>query len=497
MLSDNDLKYQYIGRNIKTIIKNIKNNNYNYCGDHHAELKAILNYLLLLASENSEGYNGDMLEEFTKNVRNIILDDKEIDIVLNLEPRYILNFAINTMNSKLEDAIIATNDAYYIYNFALAVKGANISKLEDAIIATEDEEYIFYFARDVKGADIKKLSAGISATRNAEYIYNFAYLIEGADKEVLTDGIIASGDAEYIYIYALQIKGINIEKLTDGIIATGNAEYIYYFARDVEGANISKLEDAIIATGNAEYIYKFALNIKGANIEKLTDGIIATGNAKYIYLFAKDVKVASISKLEDAVIATGNAEYIYKFAKDIYGANIEKLEDAVIATDNAEYIYRFARDIKGANIKKLFYAIINTHDILNKKYITLFVKLLKHCNIEVNYSVYVNNAFTNENFSSVAKKTNLGSYIYELKLPVNIKKMFADYLFDNIDKDNNYLILRVYLKMLNKPVITKEEAEALDLEYAAALKEQEASPMKPQNPVLEIKRIVDSDNSKK
>ena len=441
MLSDNDLKYQYIGRNIKTIIKNIKNNNYDYCGDHHDELKAILNYLLLLASENSKGYNGDMLEEFTKNVRNIILDDKEIDIVLNLEPRYILNFAINTMNSKLEDAIIATNDAYYIYNFALAVKGANISKLEDAIIATEDAEYIFYFARDVKGADIKKLSAGISATRDAEYIYNFAYLIEGADKEVLTDGIIASGDAEYIYIYALQIKGINIEKLTDGIIATGNAEYIYYFARDVEGANISKLEDAIIATGNAKYIYKFA--------------------------------------------------------KDIYGANIEKLEDAVIATDNAEYIYRFARDIKGANIKKLFYAIINTHDILNQKYITLFVKLLKHYNFEVNHSVYVNKSFTNENFSSVAKKTNLGSYIYELKLPVNIKKMFVDYLFDNIDKENNYLILRVYLEMLNKPVITKEEAEALDLEYAAALKEQEASTIKPQNPIFEIRRIVDDDDSKK
>ena len=80
MLSDNDLKYQYIGRNIKTIIKNIKNNNYDYCGDHHDELKAILNYLLLLVSENSKGYNGDMLEEFTKNVRNIILDDKEIDI---------------------------------------------------------------------------------------------------------------------------------------------------------------------------------------------------------------------------------------------------------------------------------------------------------------------------------------------------------------------------------------------------------------------------------
>ena len=75
--------------------------------------------------------------------------------------------------------------------------------------------------------------------------------------------------------------------------------------------------------------------------------------------------------------------------------------------------------------------------------------------------------------------------------------MFVDYLFDNIDKENNYLILRVYLEMLNKPVITKEEAEALDLEYAAALKEQEASTIKPQNPIFEIRRIVDDDDSKK
>ena len=76
-------------------------------------------------------------------------------------------------------------------------------------------------------------------------------------------------------------------------------------------------------------------------------------------------------------------------------------------------------------------------------------------------------------------------------------RSFVDYLFDNIDKENNYLILRVYLEMLNKPVITKEEAEALDLEYAAALKEQEASTIKPQNPIFEIRRIVDDDDSKK
>ena len=456
MLSENDIKNQYIAENIKTIIQNIKYNDYDYFGEHHDELKSVLNYLLLQKSRNFNDYSDNMLEEFARSVRNITLDDKQMDRILNLPPRYILTFAINKWDSKLEDSIIATNDAYFIYSFALAVKGANIRKLEDTIIATEDAEYIYYFARDVKGADIKKLSAGISATKNAEYIFKFAAVIDESDKEVLTDGIIA----------------------------TGNAEYMFYFARAVEGANLSKLEDAIIAIGVAYFICKFALNIKDVNIEKLTAGIIATGNAKYIYLFAKKVSGASISKLENAVIATGSAEYIYYFAKDIYGANIEKLEDAIIATGNADYIYKFAKCVKGANIKKLFYAIINTNDIQSSKYITSFRKLLKHYNFELNRYVYVKPVFTNDDFSNIVKKTNLGSYIYELKLSFDAKKEFIDYLFDNIDKENNYLILRVYLKMLNNPEITKEEVEALDLEYAAALKKQEASTINPQNPIL-------------
>ena len=45
MLSENDIRNQYIAINIKTIIQNIKYNNYDYFGEHHAELKAVLNYI--------------------------------------------------------------------------------------------------------------------------------------------------------------------------------------------------------------------------------------------------------------------------------------------------------------------------------------------------------------------------------------------------------------------------------------------------------------------
>ena len=407
MLSEEDLKNQYISRNINEIIQNIQNNDYDYCGDHHDELKAILNYLLLSTLKYNTYYDYCMLEVFATKVGNIILDDKQMYIVLKLTPKYILTFAINKWNSKLENAIIATGDAEYIYLFARDVKGANISKLEDAIIATDDAEYIFYFARDIESANIKKLE----------------------------NAILASSDAEYIYL----------------------------FARDVKGANISKLEDAIIATNNIEYIFYFARDIKGANIEKL----------------------------ENVIIADGDFEFIYYFAKEVEGATISKLEDAIIATGNAKYIYKFARDIKGANKEKLLHALINIQDI---DYINMLTELIQN---EINKDLESPKNSEEDNlsllFSSITEKTNIGSYLIELNLPFKTRKKFIDYLFANMEKGNNYLILRVYLEMLGKRRISSKKAIALDLEYVAALKEQEASTVKSQNPIFKIKRILDND----
>ena len=412
MLSEEDLKNQYIRRNINKIIQNIQNNNYDYCGEHHAELKIILNYLLLLKLECQKRhtcYDYYMLDAFAAKVRNIVLDDSQTDMVLKLDFKHILSFAINNMNSKLEDAIIATGDADYIFRFAKLVKGANISKLEDAIIATGDAEYIFYFARDIEDA--------------------------------------------------------NISKLEDAIIATEDAKYIYLFARDIKGANILRLEDAIIATDNIKYMFYFARNIKGANIEKI----------------------------EDAIIAYGDFEFIYYFATEVEGADIEKLEDAIIATGNAEYIYLFARDVKGANKEKLLHALINIQDIY---YIDMLTELIQN---EMNKDLESPKNSEEDSlsllFSSITEKTNLGSYLIELNLPFKTRKKFINYLFANMEKGNNYLILRVYLEMLGKRRISSKEAVALDLEYAAALKEQESSTFKPQNPILEIRKMLDDDSN--
>ncbi len=408
MLSEEDLKNQYISRNIKEIIQNIQNNNYDYCGEHHDELKIVLNYLLLLKIECHTYYDYYMLDAFVAKVRNIVLDDSQTDMVLKLDFLHILRFAINNMNSKLEDAIIATGDADYIFCFAKFVKGANISKLEDAIIATED------------------------------------------------------------------------------------AKYIYLFARDIKGANILRLEDAIIATEDAKYIYLFARDIKGANILRLEDAIIAINNIKYMFYFARDIKGANIEKIEDAIIAYGDFEFIYYFAEEVEGANIEKLEDAIIATGNAEYIYLFASDVKGANKEKLLHALINIQDI---DYIDMLTELIQN---EINKDLESPKNSEEDSlsllFSSITEKTNLGSYLIELNLPFKTRKKFINYLFANMEKDNNYLILRVYLEMLGKRRISSKEAIALDLEYVAALKEQESTTFKPQSPIFKIKRILDSDD---
>jgi len=62
----------------------------------------------------------------------------------------------------LEDALIKTNDAYYMLLFAINIPNANIEKLQNAIIdlTKQDWRYSQYlepFAKEVPGADVKKI----------------------------------------------------------------------------------------------------------------------------------------------------------------------------------------------------------------------------------------------------------------------------------------------------------------------------------------------------
>ena len=99
------------------------------------------------------------------------------------------------------------------YNFSF-LDGVHIGKLEKAIIATGDDYYIYYFAKNIKeGKDIDKLEDGIIATKDAEYIYNFAKDVkEGKDIEKLGNALIENGNIKYISLFSMLLDDISINK---------------------------------------------------------------------------------------------------------------------------------------------------------------------------------------------------------------------------------------------------------------------------------------------
>ena len=68
----------------------------------------------------------------------------------------------------LTDAICKTNNAEFIYAFAVCIDGASIEMLTDAIINTGDIKYITLFAKNVKNAPTGRLQEYIS--RNENYL---------------------------------------------------------------------------------------------------------------------------------------------------------------------------------------------------------------------------------------------------------------------------------------------------------------------------------------
>lgn len=93
------------------------------------------------------------------------------------------------LNSKditeLEDDIIASGDAFYMYHFTHDVPGVNIQKMEDAIIESGNACYIYLFARNIEGADISKLEDAIIQTGSLEYMYYFAMHVDCQDIQKL------------------------------------------------------------------------------------------------------------------------------------------------------------------------------------------------------------------------------------------------------------------------------------------------------------------------
>ena len=132
-----------------------------------------------------------------------------IDLIINeLNKEYNSKYAEN-LAYLLENHLISsdkvsniTNPKYILYLAYHNVKNAPIEKLADAIIATNNAEYIYHFARDAKKAPVKKLAAAVVASGNAEFISSFISLngiIKNVPLDILIKGLIKTKNVPYIY----------------------------------------------------------------------------------------------------------------------------------------------------------------------------------------------------------------------------------------------------------------------------------------------------------
>ena len=173
---------------------------------------------------------------------------------------------------KLAQGIVETKNGKAIYNFAKCYNNQdNIAILKDGVIESKDAYYIYLFALldrvGIYEIYIKELEKAIIATKNAFCIYEFARDVKGANIEKLENAVIKIGNPQIIYLFAMSVKGAYVGKLAHAIIALKDAKYIYLFARKIielsiqsigtSSQNIIDLTIAIIDTKNIEYITSF------------------------------------------------------------------------------------------------------------------------------------------------------------------------------------------------------------------------------------------------
>ena len=92
-----------------------------------------------------------------KNSDVLLKIKKDIIKCKSAELAYLYAMEFEDEDSSLQKLVIKQNEAHYIYLFARDVFNADISKLENAILKTENIEERNNFANYVEGANRKKL----------------------------------------------------------------------------------------------------------------------------------------------------------------------------------------------------------------------------------------------------------------------------------------------------------------------------------------------------
>jgi len=166
----------------------------------------------------------DVLYEFAGNIANAPLD-KIVDKIIEMEEsKYIFRLAICIKDKteyiqKLTNAIINLKEPEYIYLYTRDLFSnlgpTEVDRLEDAIIKTEDLFYIYEFANNFKLPSIKKLVLAIIKSGDKKFIEQLKELENvPEDIDLMIERVELEREPEYVQLAKLY-KLINSEKLAN------------------------------------------------------------------------------------------------------------------------------------------------------------------------------------------------------------------------------------------------------------------------------------------
>ena len=201
---------------------------------------------------------------------------------------------------KLEKYVIENHNPFLAFRLSIELDERNISttKLQNFIINSRDAKYIYKYAREIRRANVKKLQNAIMECGNILQITHFGCFIRGANKKIIEDMIIEADNPKSAYLYLRFVKFCNIKKLKHIIIKSKRPRYLFELAKFLKNKKeIEEIQNLIIDSASNTYVRLFAVHIKGADIKKLEDRIISTKNVGEMKKFAKAVKSPRLLKL--------------------------------------------------------------------------------------------------------------------------------------------------------------------------------------------------------
>lgn len=176
------------------------------------------------------------------------------------------------MSQNLQDIVLnVEKNQGKLLNLLIESKIVDLKFATIEVMKTNDAKAIYYFARYIKGANKSVLAQAIINTNDAYYICEFACL-KGVLPNDLIDKIISLKDGKYIYYLARNLKSAPIQKLALAMLNTSNAEFIYFFLMYIPNAPIKILIKHLMNLLSYEYIAKLIIFYDQSKTEKESIG---------------------------------------------------------------------------------------------------------------------------------------------------------------------------------------------------------------------------------